>query len=88
MQYSKILQPANFVLQSDGKYKVTINAGLIEFNTDYFSIIKVVRKENANAPWRNVIFQYEIDDDGNLYLYFDEAFTGCVAMITDEADTV
>lgn len=85
MQAYKNLQPANFVFDRTlQKYVVTIDADLIGFNgTQYFGVIKVLRKENATAPWRNVLFQYEIDNSGNLKLYFDEEFTGRVALITD-----
>lgn len=85
MQAYKNLQPANFVFNEDlQKYVVTIEADIIGFSgTQYFGVIKVLRKENTTAPWRNVLFQYEIDNSGNLLLYFDEQFTGRVALITD-----
>lgn len=85
MQAYKNLQPANFVFNDDlQKYVVTIEADAIGFDgTQYFGVLKVLRKENATAPWRNVLFQYEIDNSGNLLLYFDEQFTGRVTLITD-----
>ena len=85
MQAYRNLQPANFVYNDDlKKYIVTIEADLIGFNgTQYFGVIKVLRKKDAASPWRNVLFQYEIDNSGNLLLYFDEQFTGRLALITD-----
>lgn len=85
MQAYRNLQPANFVFNEDlKKYIVTIEADLIGFNsTQYFGVIKVLRKADAASPWRNVLFQYEIDNSGNLKLYFDEQFTGRLALITD-----
>ena len=85
MQAYKNIQPANFIFNEDlQKYVVTLEADTIGFSgTQYFGVIKVLRKENAAAPWRNVLFQYEVDNSGNLLLYFDEQFTGRVAMITD-----
>ena len=85
MQAYKNLQPANFVFNENlQKYVVTIEADIIGFSgTQYFGVIKVLRKENATAPWRNVLFQYEVDNSGNLLLYFDEQFTGRVSLITD-----
>lgn len=85
MQAYKNLQPANFVFNEDlQKYVVTIEADAIGFGgTQYFGVVKVLRKANATAPWRSVLFQYEIDNSGNLILYFDEEFTGRVTMITD-----
>lgn len=85
MQAYKNIQPANFIFNEDlQKYVVTLEADAIGFSgTQYFGVLKVLRKENAAAPWRNVLFQYEVDNLGNLLLYFDEQFTGRVAMITD-----
>ena len=85
MQAAKNIKPENFIFNEDlQKYVVTLDAGTIGFNgTQYFGVIKVLRKESATAPWRSVLFQYEVDTSGNLLLYFDEQFTGRVTMITD-----
>lgn len=85
MQAAKNIKPENFIFNEDlQKYVVTLDAGTIGFNgTQYFGVVKVLRKANATAPWRSVLFQYEIDNSGNLILYFDEEFTGRVTMITD-----
>lgn len=89
MQAFKNLQPTHFIYDETlGKYVVTIEADAIGFGgTQYFGVVKVLRKESASAPWRSVLFQYEIDNSGNLLLYFDEQFTGRVTMITDSETT-
>lgn len=89
MQAFKTIQPANFVYNETlQKYVVTILADAIGFDgTQFYSVHKVVRKESSTDPWRNVIFQYEINSSGDLLLYFDEQFTGRVALITDRETT-
>lgn len=89
MQAYKTIQPANFIFNEDlQKYVVTILADSIGFGgTQYFSVLKVLRKEDSSSPWRNVLFQYEINNSGDLLLYFDEQFTGRVALITDRETT-
>ena len=84
-QYSKTIYPYNFVQdETTKKFVVSISAASLDFSASpYFSVIKVLRKEDNNAPWRNVIFQYEIDNAGDLKLIFDEQFTGRVSVITD-----
>lgn len=86
VQFAKILQPSHFVWNEDiKKYVVLIQASAITGfnNTQHYSVIKVLRKADNASPWRNVLFQYEIDNNGNLYLYFDESFTGKLSLITD-----
>lgn len=86
MIYSKVLYPSYFVWnETKQKYIVTIEADAIGFNSSqYFGVVKVLRKDDSDSPWRNVIFQYEIDNSGNLYLYFDTTFTGKVTVLKDE----
>lgn len=89
MQAYKSIKPVNFIFNETlQKYVVTILADSIGFSgTQYFSVLKVLRKEDETSPWRNVLFQYEINNDGDLLLYFDEQFTGRVALITDRETT-
>lgn len=86
MTYSKLLYPSYFVWnETKQKYIVTIEADAIGFDsTQHFGVVKVLRKNDADSPWRNVVFQYEIDNSGNLLLYFDVIFTGKVTVLKDE----
>ena len=85
-KYNGMLYPNSFIWNETlQKYIVTVSAETMGFSgNNYITAIKVMRKENATAPWRNVIFQYEVDTSGNILLYFDVVFTGRIKVVLDE----
>jgi len=88
MKFSKVLYPNMFILdETTGKYVVTITAETIGFGTQHLGIVKVQRKESNTDNWKPVLYYYEVDTSGNVYLYFDIIFTGKVSFITDETIT-
>lgn len=83
-QKFKMITPNNFIQREDGRYVVTIDAASLELGgTAYYSTLKVLRKDGATEPWRNVLLQYEIANNGDLVMYFDETFSARVVVLTD-----
>lgn len=84
-KYITNLLPSMFVWNETlQKYVVTISADTMGFDaSQYITVIKVLRKENATAPWKNIIVAYDIDTSGNLILYFDVVFTARLNVIKD-----
>lgn len=72
--YPKAFTASSFTQQEDGRYLAIIPAETHGLGTIY-GLTRLIRRREADMVWENTTANYEIQPNGDFYLYVDEPGT-------------